>query len=115
MGIGIREEVDSLFKTGISRDVMGSELLDVNLFLVHRTFSWVLLISAAALAWFSKFKKVPLLVFVFVALEAIAGIILGNFGFKAWAQPIHLTLACLLIGAEYLIVLKSRHSNTNVS
>lgn len=115
MGINVREEVDTLFKSGISREIMGSELLDINVFLIHRSFSWLLLVGAAYLTWRSKFKKTTLFVLGFFVMEALAGIVLGNLGFKSWAQPIHLTLACLLIGAQYLIVLKSRSNKEYVS
>ena len=81
-------------------------------FLIHRTFSWLVLISAVFMTW--KFrnnesiaKKLHLLL-AFVLLNMIAGIVLVFADMPAIAQPIHVLLASLAITQTINIILQTR-------
>ncbi len=85
----------------------------------HRSFSWfVLVLHAVVVYFFTKlaFKSKLLLnllkaIVVIVILEIGCGIILAYFSIPAFAQPIHLILANVLIGLQFTLFLQSLNQN----
>jgi cytochrome c oxidase assembly protein subunit 15 len=113
MGTQVREQVDHISAnvsyTGRANwiDQLGS------IFKVHRSFS----ILIALLNGYAAFKLWPLAgrvrqlavsIVGLVALEIVAGIVLAYFALPAIVQPIHLTLATVLFGAQFLVLLAHR-------
>ena len=80
-------------------------------FLIHRSFSWLVLLSALFLGWYCRTvialrKKVFVLVGI-ISLSMITGIILFYADMPAVAQPIHLLLATFGISQTILILLQT--------
>ena len=80
-------------------------------FLIHRSFSWLVLLSALFLGWYCRTiialrKKVFVLVGI-ISLSMITGIILFYADMPAIAQPIHLLLATFGISQTILILLQT--------
>ncbi len=80
-------------------------------FYVHRSFS-ILVLAANVLLFYTVHKSVspfsplyPLVrwMLIVVGLEIVVGIVLAYMGVPAFAQPIHLTLAVLLAGIQFVI------------
>lgn len=111
MGTQIRESVDILANqtNPESREAWGSALPVI--FLVHRAFSWFLLLLNVWTAWklAAAYRIHPV---CRIAAHGIAwpiivgigaGIGLDQFGFPAMMQPLHLLMANLLFGAQFAI------------
>ena len=81
-------------------------------FLIHRSFSWLILISAVFIAWrFRRItavaKKLQLLLGL-VLLNMIVGIILFYADMPAVAQPIHVLLASFAITQTINVLLQTK-------
>jgi len=81
-------------------------------FLIHRSFSWAVLLATLAFAWycrrFSVIKNKVYLLTVILLLSMATGIILFYLDMPAVAQPIHLLLATLGITQVFNIMLQLR-------
>ena len=111
IGTQVREVVDMYTHDGMPRAVIANSLENHMIFLIHRSFSWLILLLSALFLYTSfKFKKVDLihyLVFIFVIIEAIVGITLAYFGLPAISQPIHLLVGTLIIGLMFYVTLNN--------
>ena len=87
-------------------------------FLIHRSFSWLILIAAIILTWLYRNVaaiKRPLYVLLAIILFSMTtGIILYYADMPAIAQPLHLLLASFAITQTVFILLKTRPAGTNV-
>jgi cytochrome c oxidase assembly protein subunit 15 len=110
LGTQVREQVDQLSAAAsyVGRENWVSQLGSI--FKVHRSFSLLI----ALLNAYAAYKLWPLagrvrpltgVVLVLVGLEIVAGIVLAYFALPAVVQPIHLTLATLLSGGQFLTLL----------
>ncbi|RSK47723.1 COX15/CtaA family protein [Hymenobacter rigui] len=108
LGTQVREQIDLiaaaanyLNRAGWVEQLGGS-------FRFHRTFSAVLLLLNVYLAYrlyalpVRRLHRLATAILVLIAGEILAGIVLAYFSFPAAVQPIHLTLATLLFGAQFL-------------
>lgn len=81
-------------------------------FLLHRSFSWIVLAFALLVSWYGRnMPAVRSLLFgltVLVVLNMIVGIILYYAGMPAIAQPIHLLLATCAITQTMSILLQTK-------
>jgi len=80
-------------------------------FLMHRSFSWMVLAAMLFLAWFCRQSEIRNQVFALLAvviLNMVAGITLFYAGMPAVAQPIHLLLATIAITQTVSILLQTR-------
>ncbi len=100
LGTQVREEVDILYKSfdDIERSTWINQLSD--LFLVHRSFSWLIFILSAFFLFKNRnrIEKNVILPFIFCIANIAVGIGIAYFGFPKALQPIHLMLACLFYG-----------------
>lgn len=83
-------------------------------FYVHRSFSIIILLVNAALA-FSLFRKkwaIPQISWILslLLLEVFTGILMNYFDFPFGSQPLHLVIASLLFGIQFHLLLVSRDS-----
>lgn len=115
LGTQVREEVDLLAAANhyLGRAGWIEQLGDT--FKVHRSFSALILLLNLYLAYrlytlpMQGLHRLATAILVLVATEIVAGITLAYFAFPAFAQPIHLTLATVLFGAQFLaLVVYSR-------
>jgi len=108
LGTEVRAIIDNLIADGTPR-IQWVSFLDVGLFYVHRSFSWLILIGAVSLFYFiRKTKQVQLKrCSLFVSGLVIVGMILGigmtKFSFQEWMQPLHLIVATGLFGLLFYI------------
>jgi len=101
LGVLVREQIDATMKKLFyeSRETWLSTVDYV--FIIHRTFSWVILLSS--LYFFFQLRKTTYALHGYfqifgVLLLFLTGILFQYFGFPAFAQPIHLLTTTLLIG-----------------
>lgn len=81
------------------------------IFYVHRTFSIVILLANGFLAYLiykyadrnGALVKLVLGVMTVVVLEALTGVVIVYFGVPAFSQPIHLTLAIVMLGLQFVL------------
>jgi cytochrome c oxidase assembly protein subunit 15 len=100
LGTAVREQTDEIsraLKYG-HRELWISRL--DNEFLIHRSFSWIVLAACIFLVWKSRrimpFRGHAWAVLFFIMLSFAAGLTLFFLDMPAWAQPLHLLSASLL-------------------
>jgi cytochrome c oxidase assembly protein subunit 15 len=79
-------------------------------FFIHRSFSWLVLILLAFVAWKNeKEKKIKLIRFAFFVLgiELISGVLLAYAKMPGIVQTSHLVFASLLLGILWYLTLKT--------
>jgi cytochrome c oxidase assembly protein subunit 15 len=100
MGTTVRSEIDVLANNGIERESWISALS--NRFIIHRTFSWVVLISFSLLSWhLVKRTGTELSSFGLIAVVLgliSSGAVLSYLGVPWLVQPVHLLLAVMAFG-----------------
>jgi cytochrome c oxidase assembly protein subunit 15 len=111
LGTQVRETMDEVVaKLGYgARDLWINEL-GLN-FYIHRSFS--LLIFVINLVWIYKViraegrdttaGRIVLGCLLVLVLEVVTGLAMAYFGVPAFAQPLHLTFAILLIGLQFVV------------
>ena len=115
LGTLVRMYVDDVSKM-LNYDQREAWLADNPIvFIIHRSFSWGVLLFALFVAW--QGKKIPAIknkIFLLagvVLLSMITGIILFYADMPAAAQPIHLLLATMAITQTFSILLQTRQNN----
>lgn len=116
LGTQVREEVDmvAFADNYLSRETWIEQLGSI--FRVHRTFSAVLLLVNVYLAYrlyllpSRRLHWLASAILGLIGAEILAGIVLAYFAFPAVAQPLHLTLATLLFGAQFLALIAYRRA-----
>lgn len=114
LGTQVREEIDQIAAAaGYSQratwiDKMGG------VFESHRTLSAIVVLVNVYVGYqlwqlaIPMLKRSVLAIWVVLGLEMMAGIVLAYFALPAWVQPVHLTLATLLFGAQFVTLLVLR-------
>lgn len=116
LGTEVREGVDRVTNAGI---LDRSEWLDQSswLFITHRSFSIVLIFIF--FLWLSQLWKeerhassraLIILVIGILILTPISGMILAYFAMPAFAQPLHLVLATLLLSGVFALIYRPAHA-----
>jgi cytochrome c oxidase assembly protein subunit 15 len=81
-------------------------------FLIHRSFSWVVLLLTAFTAWYcrneSGVRKNIYYLTANIILSMITGIVLYKLDMPAIAQPLHLLLATIAVTQSVYILLKTK-------
>lgn len=110
LGTVVREEIDIVSKgmNFVDRDSWISKL--GNEFIVHRSFSWIVLFSALFLYWRSRYKMLEAVMLGMVISLLLMGIMFVYVGFPAILQPLHLLISMLLItiSISFSITVKQR-------
>jgi len=108
LGTQVRQQIDVIAETAEVRTTWVDNL-DVK-FLIHRSFSWALLLINFLLFWHCWKKHLMInginLLFLLTILEATAGITLAYLGMPAWVQPVHLMLAAFMIGVQVSLLIR---------
>ncbi len=110
LGTEVREQIDEISKRldYTDRDQWIAQL--DHLFIVHRSFSWLVFIACCYLFWQSRkypgIAKAGRLVMVLVIVALGAGLIMNFFAVPAIAQPVHLLAASSLSMALLWLRLK---------
>jgi cytochrome c oxidase assembly protein subunit 15 len=111
LGTQVREEIDTVATAAqyLNRDSWIEQL--GNVFKVHRTFSIVLLLLNVyiTLQLFRTrdrhLQRLAATVLGLLGFEILAGVILAYFALPTTVQPIHLTIATMLFGAQFLTII----------
>jgi cytochrome c oxidase assembly protein subunit 15 len=111
LGTQVREAIDEVVhRLGYQARSQWIDELGLN-FYIHRSFSIILFV--VNLYWISKIFKaegrysiagrIAIACFCILIVEIATGILMAYFGVPAFAQPLHLTFAILLIGLQFVI------------
>ena len=114
IGTQVREAIDEVSAT-LNYKERGTWITGTgNIFLVHRTYAWVVVLVSIAMIFVVR-KAVgnqdnvllwSFVILVLVGLEVFSGAIMHYFGIPRFAQPVHLGLAALIFGLQFLVLLK---------
>jgi heme a synthase len=97
LGTGVREQIDIVSKSfGYLERESWIEEVGANLD-VHRSFSWLLLVLSAFLAYKSGFARLEVMILSLVISLVIMGVIFVYLSFPAFVQPLHLLGSMVLI------------------
>jgi len=116
LGTEVREGVDAVTNAGVT---LRSEWLDQEslLFMIHRSFSiFYLIVFGLWIGQLWKEEPYPMarkfIVAVFLAtlLAPLSGIILAYFSMPAFAQPLHLFIATLIISGDFVLIYRPGHA-----
>lgn len=114
LGTMVRMHVDDVSKMlNYTQRALWLEALPI-VFLIHRSFSWALLLGGMWVVWsnrnltvlFTQFKWLG----VTLILNMVVGIVLYYADMPAWAQPAHLLLAAVAITQTTALLLQSKRS-----
>lgn len=100
LGTQVREQIDEISKSFKyeQRNVWIGQLDDV--FLMHRSFSWLVAIVVFVLAWRSRIypglKRIRIFITCVILLSFFSGLYMNFFEIPAIAQPLHLFLGATL-------------------
>ena len=87
-------------------------------FLMHRTFSWLVLASALFTAWYCRkmilIKDKIFLILGVIVLSMVTGIVLVYADMPAMAQPVHLLLASIAITLTVGVLLQTTFRRNSV-
>lgn len=111
LGTQVREQVDivSAAANYLARETWVGQLGSV--FDVHRTVSALVLLVNVYVSYElwqlaqPRLRRLAVATLGLIGLEILAGIILASFALPATVQPIHLTLATVLFGVQFLTML----------
>jgi heme a synthase len=106
-GTQVRESIDRVASMALREawiEAIGAD------FLIHRSFSWVVLLMHLGLV-VNLLKTTALKAFGIALILLILGTIttgvgMANFGVPAYLQPVHLLLATVTFGIQFLLLLK---------
>ena len=111
----MRETVDEVAdRLGEIQRFRWIDALDIR-FYVHRSFSLVVLFCQ--LLWIvpvsklssngSGIKRMAVATGILLVVEIITGAVMAYFAIPSWAQPVHLTLAVVSLGIQFVVILFS--------
>jgi cytochrome c oxidase assembly protein subunit 15 len=120
LGTQVREEVDIVASTlNYGNRASWIERLG-GIFRVHRTFSLLLLLLNVYVAYqlyllpSKRLRWLTTVAIGLLGLEILAGITLAYFALPAAIQPVHLTVATLLFGGQFLVLITYRRMAKSV-
>ena len=111
LGTQVREEVDlvAFAMNGQNRELWIEEL--GNSFYIHRSFSILILALHVYVAYviyklkYRPINKLTTVMLVLVGVEVVTGVVMSYFAIPAFLQPVHLTLAALLFGVQFQLLI----------
>ena len=111
LGTQVREEIDVI---SAAAGYNGRENWIASLgrvFNWHRTFSAIILLANVYVSYQvwqlaqARLQRLVIATMSLIALEILAGFVLAGFALPAAVQPIHLTLATVIFGTQFLLLL----------
>jgi heme a synthase len=110
LGTQVREAMDVVMKE-LGDEQRGEWIENLGLtFYVHRSFSILILgLHIGLVYWLKKnshkgiLNQLTLVLLSLIVVEIVTGIVLAYFAVPAFAQPIHLTLATIGVGLQFVI------------
>ena len=112
LGVMVREETDLLLKI-LPREAVIENL--GNIFLIHRSFSWLILAGSVYLYLTHDdnkvIKKINLTVLILVLIIFLTGVLMSYVDLPFIVQPLHLLIASLLLGINFYVIYSARGTN----
>jgi cytochrome c oxidase assembly protein subunit 15 len=109
LGTQVRESTDYLLKQGVERinliDQLGIP------FIIHRSFSWLVLILILYISWKNEKQEKYLLIrlsLITLAIELFSGVLLAYFELPGLVQTAHLIFATILLGVLWMFALRMK-------
>lgn len=109
LGTQVREYIDELTKQGFGRETWTDKLGLP--FYIHRSFSWLVLILLAFIAWKNEKSQHYLILrssFVILVLELVSGVLLAYADMPGLVQTAHLVFATILFGNLWMATLRMK-------
>ncbi len=107
LGTHVREAIDAVARITERKEWISSVRDE---FVIHRSFSWIVLLLHAGLVInlrkSQELKGFLLALIVLILITIMTGIGMVWFGIPAFLQPVHLTLATICFGVQFLFLLK---------
>ncbi len=117
LGTRVRELVDDLVVRLVPRNSW-IEQIGIG-FIIHRSFSWVVLILHVILFYrlskTSVSKPLLLSLLLLILTSVLTGVGMAYGGVPAWLQPTHLLLATLVFGAQVFLLFGMKIGEVNTS
>ena len=117
LGTQVREEIDQIAAVaGYAHRATWIDRLG-SVFESHRTLSAIVVLANVYIGYqlwqinVQALRRLVAATWVVLGLEMVAGIVLAYFALPAFVQPVHLTLATLLFGTQFLTLLALRRLN----
>jgi len=115
LGTQVREEIDQI-AASLDYQMRDSWVSNLGIiFIIHRSFSWLILIAHVILFYLFVKKGVKprslTLIGVIVLMSIFTGVTLNYLGFPAIVQPVHLLFGTLLFGIQFLLFLQLQNKN----
>jgi cytochrome c oxidase assembly protein subunit 15 len=115
LGTGVREQIDTISQSGIDDRSLWVQSLDT-LFLVHRSFSLLVLAGLGVFALLiiqtQAISSWPRILLAILFLEVLAGVGLAYLDMPAALQPVHLVLAALNFAiSSYVLLFYIRYTS----
>jgi len=115
LGTQVREEIDAISKSLSyqNRELWIEGLSEI--FLVHRSFSWLVVLGSVGI-WYksknsSRFRMMAKMLLAVLAVIILLGIVMSYLDMPAVAQPLHLLLACALLMQLFYMRLQLRNED----
>jgi heme a synthase len=111
IGTQVRQHIDDQVKNGVTASILWLQNPTV-LFYIHRSFSIIVLGSNVYI--FLQNRKLNLgfhklnWVMLLIGLEIITGMVMFYLDFPFASQPLHLTIASILFGIQFYLLLETR-------
>jgi heme a synthase len=116
LGTEVRAAIDRVSSLLLSREVWISEVWAE--FVIHRSFSWIVVVSNVILAaWLIKTtgrNPLTLALILLILLTLVTGAGMAYFAIPAFLQPVHLLVATVTFGIQFLLFLRLNTSQVNV-
>lgn len=116
LGTQVREFIDELTKQGLGREGWNDKMGMT--FYIHRSFSWLVLVMLAVLAYLnfkSAQSKLLYSAFIILAIELLSGVLLAHFNMPGLVQVAHLLFATVIFGILFIALTRSLFPRTNIS
>ena len=107
LGTQVREAVDHVARTTAREDWIAA--IDAE-FAIHRSFSWLVLLLHVGLVFnlrkISALKGFQIALIALILLTILTGVGMAWFGIPPFLQPVHLLLATICFGVQFLFLLR---------
>ena len=120
LGSQVREMTDQLAKVhfGEKRSQWVGELEQTTVYLIHRSFSWLILAAAIAFGLAAKRRlgrlgALEISILALVGAQMVLGVVLGHIGILPLAQVLHVGLSSLLVSGLFLWILAGKGGVTS--
>jgi cytochrome c oxidase assembly protein subunit 15 len=115
LGTQVREAIDHIARLAARNEWISSLGL---VFIIHRAFSWLVLIMHGILIWNLRktrgLKAFPLALILLILGTILTGVGMAWFAVPPFLQPVHLLLATISFGMQFMMLLKINRSDRYV-